>query len=75
MFLDLVVVDAIRFILSSGESVILLLPACVPIGCMIIMLYVLKGAGEEQRSGKKLTFSIGIPLMLMSLYFEVASFL
>ncbi len=71
--LDLVVIDAVRFILSGGISTVLFLPACLPICFMIIMLFSAKDAGKEARE-KTIAFLVGIPLLLLSIYLEIYSF-
>ena len=38
LFADLVVLDAVRFVLSRGISTILFLPVCLPLCFMILML-------------------------------------
>ncbi len=72
--LDLVVVDAFRFVLSKGASVVLFLPICLPICFMIIMFYSIKNTGRDKLAEKRLTYILGIPLLLLSLYFEILSF-
>lgn len=42
---------------------------------MIMMYYLYKDKDESSNKGKKLTFIIGIPLLLLSFYFEILSFL
>jgi len=74
-FADLVVCDGIRYVLSSGTNTILFLPACLPICFMLIMFYSTKDTGKDKSAEKRLTYLVGIPLLLMSLYFEVLSFL
>ena len=71
--IDLVVVDAVRFVLSEGKSSVLFLPACLPICCMAYLYYSYKDNNLGRRA-KILVFVIGIPVLLLSLYFEVLSF-
>ena len=71
--LDLVV-DAFRFVLSKGISTVLFLPICLPICFMIIMFYSIKDTGRDKIAEKRLTYILGIPLLLLSLYFEILSF-
>ncbi len=73
--LDSVVVDAFRYILSSGVNTVLFLPICIPLCFMIIMLYSIKDTGGEKRVEKRLTYILGIPLALISLYIEILSFM
>ena len=73
--LDLVVVDAFRYILSDGVSTVLFLPICLPLSFMIIMFYSYKDTGRDKKAEKRLTYIVGIPLLLLSLYFEVLSFI
>ena len=72
---DLVIVDGIRYILSSGTSVVFFLPVCLPICFMIIMSNSVADAGVDKHEIKRSTYLVGIPLLLLSLYFEVLSFL
>ena len=72
--LDLVV-DAFRFVLSKGISTVLFLPICLPICFMIIMFYSIKDTGRDKIAEKRLTYILGIPLLLLSLYFEIFSFI
>ncbi len=72
--LDLVVVDAFRYILSGGISTVFFLPACLPVCFMIIVFYSNKDMGQDEKAEKKLTYIVGIPLLLLSLYIEVLSF-
>jgi len=71
--LDLVVIDAVRFILSGGISTVLFLPVCLPICFMIFMLFSAKDTAKKSRK-KAITFLVGIPLLLLSMYFEIYSF-
>ena len=73
--LDLVVVDAFRFVLSKGISTVIFLPVCLPICFMIIMFYSIKDTGRDRITEKRLTYILGIPLLLLSLYFEILSFI
>ncbi len=72
---DLVVVDSIRYILSCGISTVLFLPVCLPACFMIIMANSVADAGTEKTALKRSAYLVGIPLLLLSLYFEVLSFL
>ena len=72
--LDLVV-DAFRFVLSKGISTVLFLPIYLPICFMIIMFYSIKDTGRDKIAEKRLTYILGIPLLLLSLYFEILSFI
>ena len=73
--LDFVVVDAFRFVLSKGISTVLFLPICLPICFMIIMCYSSKDTGRDKIAEKRLTYILGIPLLLLSLYLEILSFI
>ena len=75
MSIDLIVIDAIRYVLSKGIATVLFLPACIPICFMSMLYYLLNDKDENTNKGKKLTFAIGIPLLLLSFYFEILSFL
>lgn len=72
IFLDLVVVDGIRFVLSGGIQTVLFIPACAPICAMAVILC---SAKENDLIEKKTTLWICIPLLILSLYFEILSFL
>lgn len=72
---DLVIVDAIRYILSCGTSTVLFLPGCLPICLMLVMVNSVTNAGVEKAALKRPAYLVGIPLLLLSLYFEVLSFL
>lgn len=72
---DLVIVDAIRYILSCGTSTFLFLPGCLPICLMLVMANSVTNAGVEKAALKRSAYLVGIPLLLLSLYFEVLSFL
>lgn len=73
--LDLVVVDAFRFVLRKGITTVLFLPICLPVCFMIIMFYSIKDTGRDKKDEKRLTYIVGIPLLVLSLYFEVLSFI
>lgn len=72
MFLDLVVVQGIRFILSGGVSTVLFSPACAPVCAMVVLFC---GDKEDNRIEKKVALWVGIPWLILSLYFEVLSFI
>ena len=72
--LDLVV-DAFRFVLSKGISTVLFLPICLPICFMIIMFYSIKDTGRDKIAEKRLTYILGIPHLLLSLYCEILSYM
>lgn len=74
VILETVVVDGVRYFLK-GVSTILFLPACIPVCFMIIALFSYKDTGENKRLKKGWIYIIGIPLLLLSLYFEVLSFI
>lgn len=69
---DLVILDFIRYILSNGMSLILFFPACIPICFMIIMHYSFK---NHEKEDKVIIYAVGIPLLILSLFFEVLSFI
>lgn len=72
--LDLVILDAIRYILSRGTMTVLFLPGCLPICFMIVMACSVPQAGVDEREIRRMTYLLGIPLLFLSLYFEVLSF-
>lgn len=51
--LDLVVVDAIRYILSNGGSTVLFLPMCLPLCFIVLMLYSCNDTGKDIKAQKK----------------------
>lgn len=71
---DLVIVEAIRFVLTSGVSTVLFLPACLPICFMIVMRCSAKDLGRDIVWERNATYIVGIAVLLLSLYFEVLSF-
>lgn len=71
---DLVIAGGVRYILREGISTVLFLPACLPLCFMIILFYSCKDIRRGRRE-KILTFLIGIPWLLLSLYFEILSFI
>ena len=73
VFTDIVIVDALRYFLIGGTSVVLFFPACVPIMLMVILSYIHKESNEEKYN-RKMIFIIGIPLLIISLFFETLSF-
>ena len=75
LFLDLCVLDTIRYALSGGVSMVLLLPACLPLCFMVIMHASKPTDGTEKKDLLKLAYWVGIPLLILSVYFEVLSFL
>ena len=72
---DLVVVDAIRYIVTHGVSTVLFLPACIPVCFMIAMHYSPKAESDNIRKKRILTYIVGLPLLLLALYFETISFM
>lgn len=73
--LDMVIIENIRYILSNGVSTILFLPPFIPLCFMIIMSYSTKDTGRDKKAESEGTYIIGIPLLLLALYFEVLSFI
>ncbi len=72
LILNLVVVDGIRFVLSGGVSTLLFIPACAPLCAMVVTLC---GTKEDNLIEKKVALWICIPWLILSLYFEVLSFI
>ncbi len=70
VILDLLVVGVFRFFIC-GSSTTLFFPACIPICFLIISFY----SNEQKKSDKITALIIGIPLLILSLYFEISSFL
>ena len=73
IFVDMVVIGTARFIVS-GELFTLLLPVCLPVCFMAIILLYAKEK-ENAKKEKKWAYIIGIPLLILSIYFEVISFI
>ena len=73
LFLDLVVVNAIRFFLSNGVSTVLFLPVSMPICFLIIMHFSTKDTITKSR--KIIIFLIGMILLLIATYLEILSFM
>ena len=74
LVLDLVVLDVIRFVLDGGVSTVLFFPACLPFCFMVIMLFLAKDSAKKKREST-ITLLLGIPLLLISIYFETYSFI
>lgn len=70
--IDFVILDFIRYILTNGVSLALFFPACIPICFMIIMHYTFK---NYEKRDKRIIYVVGVPLLILSLYFEVLSFI
>ena len=64
LVIDNVILSTVRYVISGGISSIVLFPLFIPACFMILMSYM----GE-----KKIGFLIGIPLLLVSFYFEILS--
>ncbi len=71
---DLVIVEAIRFVLSNGVSTVLFLPACLPLCFMIVMHFSAKDLGRDKVWQRNATYIVGIAVLLLSIYFEILSF-
>lgn len=74
VFMDLVVVDTVRYIASGGVTTVLFLPFCLPAIFMLIYFYSSIEAGRDIKTEGKLTCIVGVPLLLLSLFVEVVSF-
>ncbi|MBQ8910704.1 MAG: hypothetical protein IJY91_06680 [Oscillospiraceae bacterium] len=72
LFADWIVVDGIRYILSGGVSTVLFLPACAPLCAMVVVLCDEK---KDNRIEKNTALWICIPLLILSIYFEIISFI
>ena len=75
MVLDLVILDAVRYILSGGTSSVLFLPVWLSICFMVVIHYSAVDTGRDKQAEKKFSLAIGIPLLLLSVFFEILSFL
>ena len=74
MFIDLYILDTIRYVLSGGVSTVLFLPSSVPL-CFLVFTHSLKPtAATEKKDLLKAAYWVGIPLLILSLYFEVLTF-
>ena len=74
VFVDLVVVDIIRYVASGGVTTMLFLPFCLPAMFMVISFYSAKERGVDEKANGRLTGIVGIPLLLLATFFEIASF-
>ena len=74
LVLDLVVIDVIRFVIGGGVSTVLFFPACLPFCFMVIMPFLAKDSAKKIRKNT-ITFLLGIPWLLISIYFEIYSFI
>ena len=74
LILDLVIVEAIRFVLSNGVSTALFLPACLPLCFMIVMRGYAKDSGQDKAWQRIATYIVGIAVLSLSIYFEILSF-
>lgn len=72
--LDIVILDAVRYILSGGIATVLFLPVCLPACFMVLMFYSAKDTGRDKKQEIRWAYIIGVPLLLLSLYFEILSF-
>lgn len=75
IILDNVVVYGIRYFISNGISTFLFLPACLPICFMILAHYYFKDKCNNNMREKRWIYIIGIPLLILSVYFEVIAFM
>ena len=67
------VIDGVRYILSGGIRTLLFLPIYLPLICIIAVYYIGKDMHLEKSKVNKLILFAGIPLTLLSAYFEVLS--
>lgn len=74
LILDLVVADGIRYILGGGTSTLLFLPLALPAAFLVMMHYPAKDTGRDPKGEKRISLAIGIPLLMLSLLFEIISF-
>ena len=74
VFVDLVVVDTIRYVASGGVTTMLFLPFCLPAMFMVISFYSAKERDVDEKANGRLTGIVGIPLLLLATFFEIASF-
>ena len=75
LFIDLCVVETIRYALSGGISTVLFLPACLPL-CFLVIMHSLENSAATQRKDLlKVSYWVGIPLLILSVYFEIMAFL
>ena len=64
IIIDNVILSTVRYFISGGVSSIVLFPLMIPACFMILMHYM---------GVKKIGYTIGVPLLLVSLYFEIIS--
>ena len=66
--------DGIRYILGGGTSTLLFLPLALPAAFLVMMHYSAKDTGRDLKGEKRISLAVGIPLLLLSLLFEILSF-
>ena len=71
---DVVVVDTLRYVLNGGIYDVVILPVCLPICFMITAYYSAKDTGRDKTAERRMIYILGIPLLLLSLCFEILSF-
>lgn len=72
--IDLVVIDAARYIVTCGHSIVLFLPAFIPV-CYIIILHHICKTSNAERTDHVIARIIGYALLALSIYFEIISFM
>ena len=75
LFLDHFVLDAIRYALNDGVSTILFLPVSYPLCILVIMLFAKPCEEKEKKIWRRGICWVIIPMLILSVYFEVLSFL
>ena len=69
------ILDTIRYTISGGTRSIMFLPMWLPVCIMIFMHYLVKDSGAYKKEMRKATCFIGIPLLLLAVYFKIISFM
>ena len=75
LFLDHFVLDAIRYAINDGVSTILFLPVSYPLCILVIMLFAKPCEEKEKKIWRRGICWVIIPILILSVYFEVLSFL
>ena len=77
--LDLVVVGAARFIVTGASGIVLFIPAAIPVCCLVMIPHILASAkytdAEDKKKAGRIANLILYPLLALSIYFEIISFM
>ncbi len=77
--LDLVIIGAARFIVTGESTTVLFLPVAAPLCCMVMIPHILASSkymdAEDKKKGCRVANLILYPLLALSIYFEIISFM